>query len=263
MTIPATQHDARCVSWSSDDPTRCTCRDEQGHAPWCDGPWLAFDTESTGVDVTADRIVTATVITFRPGGGITARSWLADPGIDIPEAAAAVHGVTTEHARQHGRPAAEVVAEIASHLAAHWTPACPLIGYNASYDLSILAAELARHGHDPLTLHGPVVDPLVIDRGADRYRRGSRKLVDVARHYGIVLTDEQAHSADADALAAARVAWKLAKTYPAEVGGLTLAELHEQQKEWHLAWADNFGAYLVKQGKTDDVARDWPMRAGA
>ena len=72
---------------------------------WTDGPLLGFDTETTGVDVDNDRIVTAALVR-RDATGTHVRSWLIDPGVDIPEAAAAIHGVSTEHAREHGRPAA-------------------------------------------------------------------------------------------------------------------------------------------------------------
>ncbi len=263
---PHLQHDPRCVSWRSTDPARCSCRDEQGHAPvrpWSEGPWIALDTETTGVDVTSDRIVTATALVFTPGQDLRVHNWLADPGVEIPDGAAAVHGISTEHARTNGRPIADVVAEIRDVLAATWTVDVPLLGYNVSFDLSILDAELRRHHDQPLVLAGPVVDPLVLDRRVDRYRRGSRKLVDVCRHYGVVLTEEDAHTAQGDALAAARVAWKIARAYPNEVGTVALQELHEQQAGWHRDWAENFGAYLTSKGKTDDVQREWPMRAGA
>lgn len=52
--------------------------------PWTNGPWLAFDLETTGVDVTADRIVTATLLHIE-GSHIDAHNWLVNPGIDIPE----------------------------------------------------------------------------------------------------------------------------------------------------------------------------------
>jgi DNA polymerase-3 subunit epsilon len=271
-TEPRHDHDLRCPELTNPgqhaDPTRCTCRDEHGKTPrqpssWADGAWVGFDTETTGVDTSTDRIVTATAIVHRPGRQQTVLSWLADPGVEIPEGAAAVHGITTEQAREHGRPAADVVAEIAAALAEHWSPASPLIGYNVGFDLSILDAELRRHHDRALPMAGPVVDPLVIDRKVDKWRRGSRKLVDVARHYGITLTAEDAHSADADALAAARVAWKIAHAYPDEVGLVALTDLHERQIGWHREWADGMGEYLVSKGKRDDVQREWPMRGAS
>lgn len=111
--------------------------------------WLTrvavFDLETTGVDVTRDRIVTAHVgVLDGHGRQIAARTWLADPGIPIPEGASAVHGISTEHARQNGRPAACVVTEVTAALRSLLGQGVPVVAYNASYDLSLLAHEARR-----------------------------------------------------------------------------------------------------------------------
>ena len=49
----------------------------------------------------------------------------------------------------------------------------------------------------------PVLDPRVLDKHIDPYRRGGRKLTDLCAHYKVAL--DGAHSADADAIAACRV----------------------------------------------------------
>src|SRR5690606_33561001 len=113
--------------------------------------WLGrigvFDLETTGVDVAADRIVTAYVgVLDAKGREVAARSWIADPGVPIPDGAAAVHGITTEHARAHGRPAHEVVTEVAASLRALFAQGLPVVAYNASYDFSLLTHESIRHG---------------------------------------------------------------------------------------------------------------------
>ena len=96
-----------------------TTRTPSPAAPsWVTGPLLGFDTETTGVDPLGDRLVTAAVVSCGPLGadgarGRDVRTWLADPGVEIPEAAAAVHGITTERARAEGRPAAQVLEEVA------------------------------------------------------------------------------------------------------------------------------------------------------
>ena len=59
-----------------------------------------FDTETTGLDTRYARIVTCFLGIIGPDGEVQeSHSWLADPGVEIPEQAAAVHGVTTEMAR--------------------------------------------------------------------------------------------------------------------------------------------------------------------
>ena len=84
-------------------------------------PWFhslgVFDLETTGIDVATSRIVSAHVGLLNADGELVEqRSWLADPGVEIPAGAAAVHGITTERARAEGRPAAEVVGEILAAL---------------------------------------------------------------------------------------------------------------------------------------------------
>lgn len=234
---------------------------------WADQTMLAFDTETTGPDPLTARIVTATATMITPGGAITTTDWLADPGIEIPVEATAVHGITTEHAREHGRPAAEVIAEIRRVLEWYWAEGIPVVAFNANYDLTVVGRECARHDLPPFVVAGPVIDPLVIDRHIDPYRRGKRRLADVCTHYGVSL--DRAHSSAADALAAARVAWKIAQRHP-EVGTLELRALHQQQAQWHASWAEGFESWLRDAKRRDGaseaelnavvVEREWPVR---
>lgn len=246
MSAPELEHDLRCQSWQSDDPAVCTCRDGAGHTatPWHEGPWVSYDTETTGVEVSTDRIVTATVVAYTPGAGVVITEWLADPGIEIDPGATAVHGISTEHARGHGRPAAEVVAEVADLLASLWTATVPLIAYNGAFDLDITDTELRRHHRRRLVVSGPMIDPLILDKQHDRYRRGSRKLVDVCAHYRVRIGN--AHDATEDALAAARVAWKIARA-SAAIRAMTLPELHAAQVRWFAEQQRSFADYLRKK----------------
>lgn len=229
---------------------------------WADGPLLAFDLETTGVDTATDRVVTATVIAIVPGQAPQVRTWLADPGVEIPAEATEVHGITTDHARQHGRDAAEVVAEVAAALAAKWCATTPLCAFNASFDLSLLNAELRRHHQRDLVLAGPVVDPHCIDRQLDRYRKGKRTLSALCEHHRVRLDD--AHSSAGDALATARLAWRLARTYPQQVGGIALAELNAHQIGWYSDQQLDFASYLDRlAGQADDPAEADKLRQRA
>ncbi|MEJ1091994.1 3'-5' exonuclease [Microbacterium istanbulense] len=228
--------------------------------------WLTrvgvFDLETTGVDVQADRIVTAHVGVLDPRGReIAARDWLADPGIPIPDGATAVHGITTERARAEGRPAAEVVSEVARALRALFRQGVPVVAYNASYDFSLLAAECRRHGIDPIDVPSPVIDPLVIDKAYDRYRPGERTLEIVAAHYAVPL--DGAHDASADAVAAGRVAQALAREFALPA---TADELHTRQIAWARAQAASLTEYFVKIGRIEPEEHldgTWPVRAAS
>lgn len=230
---------------------------------WHTGPMVGFDLETTGVDPETDRIVTACVVAVGAGPA-TARTWLADPGGEIPEEAAAVHGVSTERARAEGRPAGEVVAEIVNRLHARVTSSsAPLVVMNAAFDLTLLDREARRHGVIPLTERLPglrVVDPRVLDKEMDRYRRGSRRLEDLCAHYDV--RHDGAHSADGDALAACRVAWRIGRTYP-EIGGLPLDALHDAQVSWAREQAASLREYFRrtpgKEARADGVRAEWPL----
>lgn len=219
-----------------------------------------FDLETTGVDVALDRIVTAHVgVLDRRGSEIAARTWLADPGVPIPEAASAIHGISTEQARRDGAPAHEVVAAIVSSLRALLDQGVPIVAYNASFDLSMLDHEARRHGIAPLEAPSPVIDPLVIDKAYDRYRPGKRTLDVVAAHYDIALIG--AHDASADAVAAGRVAQAIARRFDLPP---TAGELHTRQVGWARAQAASLTEYFISIGRIEPeetIDGTWPVRA--
>ncbi|MGK2853983.1 MAG: exonuclease domain-containing protein [Microbacteriaceae bacterium] len=219
-----------------------------------------FDTETTGIDVEQARIVTASLAVIDAGGAVVERTdWLADPGIEIPAPASAVHGITTERARAEGRPAAEVTAELLAVVAAIVEREIPLVVYNAPYDLTILNREALRYGLAPLATHGVVVDPLVIDKEVDRYRRGKRTLEVSSQHYGVVLS--AAHDAGADAIAAGHLAQAIARTFAAKLPESGV-ELHRMQVNWALSQAESFTMYMRRERDPNFTANgEWPLRS--
>jgi DNA polymerase-3 subunit epsilon len=227
---------------------------------WHHGRLAAFDIESTGIDPQNDRIVTATVSVVGGQQPIDSVSWLADPGVPIPEGAARVHGITTEHARANGRLAAEVVREIVEKLAIEVQRGVPVVAFNARFDLTMLDREARRHGIVPLADRGApvlVIDPLIIDKQLDMYRKGKRTLTAVCEEYRVRLSEDDAHAADADAIAAARVAWRMGEKFEELQVGLT--ELHGSQIIWAAEQAASLEDYFRSQGKNESVEREWPV----
>lgn len=215
-----------------------------------------FDLETTGLDVTTARIVTATVATINQSGELmTLKEWLVNPGIEIPELAANVHGITTEIAAERGQDPISAVTEIVQSLL-ELMQEMPLVAFNASYDFTILNHEAKRYalsGLDPK----PVIDPLVLDRQFDRYRKGKRNLGVMSEHYGVKLTD--AHNSTADALAAGLVAQAIARKFPD--AAIAAAELHEKQVIWADQQAESFADFLRKQNRPDYRAElGWPVK---
>lgn len=231
---------------------------------WYEGPLASFDTETTGVDVESDRIVSAALI-LQPELGAAPRTltWLADPGVPIPAAARAVHGITDEQVGRYGRPARAVVAEIARALAEQSMAGVPLVVMNAPYDLTLLDRELRRHDQGSLAAWlgdtGPLVlDPWVLDKHVDRYRKGRRTLTDLCAHYGVELTG--AHDAAADATAALELVRILGARHHERLGRLTPAELQLRQTVWHAAQARGLQNWRKRSGSPEQVDFAWPVR---
>lgn len=223
---------------------------------WHQEQMTAFDIETTGVDTETARIVTATIVHIR-GTEVESREWLVNPGVEIPADAAAIHGITTERAQAEGIDPATAAAQIFAELDEAWTGGRPVIIYNAPYDLTVLDRELQRHCDTSLDgVIGPVIDPFCIDKHLDRYRKGSRTLTATCQHYKVKLED--AHTSAGDAIAAARLAWRLATTFPTELGDL--GKVNGLQAAWRADWAKSFAEYLAKQGKPNDVDPSWPLR---
>ncbi|WP_405745744.1 3'-5' exonuclease [Streptomyces sp. NBC_01525] len=230
---------------------------------WHQDLLAGFDLETTGTDIERDRIVTAALIRLDGDGTTVVRqTWLIDPGIPVPEEAAAIHGMSTVYVREHGVSAKTAVEEITEALAEALRAGIPLVVMNARYDLSLLDRECRRHGVRSLTERlgrapSPVIDPLVLDRHVDRYRKGKRALQALCAHYGVPLVG--AHEAGADAVAAAGVARRIGERYP--VVALPSPEaLHTLQEGAAAEQATDFQAYLRRSGKPEAyVEGAWPL----
>ena len=216
-----------------------------------------FDTETTGLSTRDDRIVTAFVGVMGADGNLVERySWLADPGVVIPPRATEVHGITPKMAREQGRPASEVIAEIDTPLTRLLESGIPLVAYNASYDLTLTNWEARRYEIEPLDNPKPIIDPLVIDRALDTYRKGKRTLDVVSMHYGII--NDHAHNAEGDAITAGKVARALVEKFPDEMSDPRA--LHDKQVDWAYKWAESFKRYLESQGRpANGLGGRWPL----
>lgn len=231
---------------------------------WLEEPLVGFDTETTGVDVYEDRIVTASLVWVTPSGVADSRQWLINPGIPIPAAATEVHGITTEMAQAEGTEPRIALEEITAALAETLSRGTPIVAFNASYDLTLLEVENARHGIATLEsrLAGdiwPILDPLVMDKHVDRFRRGKRWLTTVAEHYGVGLMD--AHDAQADALAAAQLVPKILAAYP-DLSVMSPLELHDAQIRWRADQQTSLIEYFKRVGNeraAASVSTSWPL----
>lgn len=234
---------------------------------WSQHPVVGFDTETTGIDPLNDRLVTASVIVVDPEG-VHKHYWLADPGVEIPQKAMQVHGISTEKARSEGRPINEVLEEVAALLTSHLRENHPIVAFNSGYDLTLLETELTRHGLDSLQTRighsvEPVLDPFLLDKYVDKWRKGKRKLENVAMHYG-VWADDDFHNAEADVLATLRVLGAIAERYAGntegkDIASMSLTELMHVQLAVHEESEAYFKNLAIKNGRKPSPVVGWPV----
>ncbi|NUP52306.1 MAG: DNA polymerase III subunit epsilon [Catenulispora sp.] len=254
---------------------------------WHTKPMIALDTESTGIDIETDRIVSAAVIHVSRDGA-KPKTWLSDvDGMEIPEAATAVHGIPTEYARAHGRPAKEVTEEVLTALGDAVSAGLPIVGHNVVYDLSILDREARRHLGVGLDNVLPmdrlrVIDTRVLDQHVLPRRRrvsptqGPRQLITVAAVYSLPWDEKAAHGSEYDALMAARVAYRIGSLIEMpreqrpefELGrfqqfdqlrGLDLDALHVKQIEMAAEQAAGLQDYFRQKDPNAVVDGRWPV----
>jgi DNA polymerase III epsilon subunit family exonuclease len=120
-----------------------------------DVPFVAFDTETTGLGASA-RLVELGAVRFRGEHLEDEWSCLVDPGVPIPPEATAIHGISDQDVA--GRPRAREV--LGGFL--HFIEGAALVAHHAPFDVGILSRELLRAG---LALpDNPVLDTCAIPR---------------------------------------------------------------------------------------------------
>lgn len=231
---------------------------------WQTVPLLGFDVESTGVTPHEDRVVTAALDRHWPARDPLSRTWLINPGIEIPEEAAAVHGITTAHAVEHGEQPWAALVKISDLLVAWMGRGYPVVAFNAAFDFTMLEADLTRHqlstvdqrlGTLPL---GPIIDPSVLDKYVDTYRPGSRTLTATCAEYGVAL--DNAHAADADARAAVYLTRAIFNRHRDKLGELTLGGIYHAQKHWRKLQMLSLRQYHRREGTAvGDYDYGWPV----
>lgn len=231
---------------------------------WFTEPMLALDLESTGVDQDNDRIATACAAIVHNGEVTYQREWMIAIDVDMPAEASAVNKLTTEHLRANGRPAADVMPEIVKALRYAITSRMPIVAFNGAFDLTFCDREVRRWYGQSLTEAighpvSPVLDPFVIWKAVEKFRKGGRKLTDACAAFGVDL-GENAHEAAADAIAAARVMVALGRANRS-IAGMTLPDLHAAQIGWRKEQCDSLRAYFDKKGQAHDgIDPSWPLR---
>ena len=106
-------------------------------------PLIIFDLETTGVDVSRDRIIELSYIKVYPNHKEETRTYRINPEMHIPETSTAVHGITDEDVKDC--PTFKMVAKELERV----FEGCDIAGFNSNhFDVPMLVQEFLSCGID-------------------------------------------------------------------------------------------------------------------
>ena len=166
-------------------------------------PVAFIDLETTGLNLSTDRIVEIAIIKITPNGERLIKRRLVNPQIPISESALAIHGISDEMVKD-----APTFKQIANEIKQFLDP-CDIGGYNSNrFDIPMLIEEFLRCG-----LQFNVDGRRLIDVQKIFHLMEQRTLTAAYKFYcGKDLAD--AHSAESDAIATWEILEAQLERYP-------------------------------------------------
>ena len=165
-------------------------------------PLVFIDLETTGINVSADRIVEISALKVNPNGIEQWLTTLVNPGIPIPPKVTAIHGISDSDVAE-----APSFREIAKTLTS-FLEGCDLAGFNAmKFDIPVLAEEFLRANVDFNFRKRKYIDVQVI------FHKKEQRTLEAAFRFYCKRELENAHSAKADTAATYEVLKAQLDTY--------------------------------------------------
>ncbi len=166
-------------------------------------PIIFLDLETTGIDISRDRIVEISLVKILPGGGREVKTRRVNPEMPIPPDATAIHGISDDDVKDE-----PVFRAIAKSLASYME-GCDLGGYNSNrFDIPMLVEEFLRAGVDVDFKRRKFVDVQNI------FHQKERRTLEAAYKFYCDKELENAHSAEADVVATYEVLEAQLDRYP-------------------------------------------------
>lgn len=166
-------------------------------------PIIFFDLETTGLNITTDRIVEISIIRLEPNGTEIEKTMRLNPEMPIPAEATAVHHITD--ADVCDKPTFRQVADQLLQL----FQGCDIGGFNSNrFDIPMLAQEFANAGKKWEISKARMIDVQTIF-----HKKEPRNLVAAYRFY-CNKDLEGAHSANCDTRATVEVLMAQLEHYP-------------------------------------------------
>jgi DNA polymerase-3 subunit epsilon len=166
-------------------------------------PIVFFDLETTGVNITTDRIVEISYLKVYPNGKEVSTTYLVNPERPIPAEATAVHKITDEMVKD--KPTFKELAKtIAKDI-----EGCDIAGFNSNrFDVPLLMEEILRAGVELDISHRRFVDVQTI------FHKKEQRTLSAAYKFYCGQDLEGAHSAKADVQATYEVLKSQLDRYP-------------------------------------------------
>lgn len=166
-------------------------------------PLVFFDLETTGIDIVKDRIIEISYVKVFPNGKEESKTMRINPGMPIPPASTAIHGITDDDVKD-----CPLFKNVAKQLAAQ-IEGCDLAGYNSNrFDIPLLAEEFLRAGVDIDLTRRKFIDVQTIF-----YKMEQRTLAAAYKFY-CQKSLENAHTSAADTMATYEVLKAQLDRYP-------------------------------------------------
>lgn len=166
-------------------------------------PLVFFDLETTGTNVSSDRIVEICYLKVYPNGNEESKTLRINPEMHIPEDSSAIHGIYDEDVKD-----CPTFKDVAKKIAAD-IEGCDLAGFNSNrFDIPVLAEEFLRAGVDIDMMKRKFVDVQVI------YHKLEQRTLSAAYKFYCGKNLEDAHTAEADTRATYEVLKAQIDHYP-------------------------------------------------
>lgn len=150
-------------------------------------PIVFFDLETTGINITKDRIVEISILKVLPNGNKESKTWLVNPEMEIPGEVIEIHGITNE--KVANEPTFKQLAAQVNQM----IKGCDLAGFNSNrFDIPLLAEEMLRAEVEFDMKNRVAVDVQVI------FHKKEERTLSAAYKFYCNKTLENAHSAEAD-----------------------------------------------------------------